>query len=379
MKKLYWTGITGLILFEVANVYFIMPLPGSQRMDSVGLAYFLYSWRWVFRALFIMMAITGWVRGNWKRLWVPVIPVLLAATIFYMANFKMAAAAMFKQPRQLIHAKPAENKVPPDRLVIGVFYNGKARAWPVQFLGYHHFILDEVGGKAVLVTYCTVCRTGRVFDPLLQGKQESFRLVGMDHFNAMLEDAGTKSWWQQASGKAVAGPRKGEQMKELFSTQTRLSQWLALYPESDIMQGDPAFNRYYPADYRYEDGSSRNALTGTDSLSWKDKSWVVGIRIGNTARAYDWNRLRASRFITDTSLPTPVLLVLTSDDQSFFAFEIPRGQPVSFRNDTILIGSRPYNLKGEARDTAYRLKPVPAYQEFWHSWQTFNPSTTLYK
>lgn len=379
MKKLFWTGITGLILFEAANVYFIMPLPGSQRMDSVGLAYFLYSWRWVFRALFIMMAITGWVRGNWKRLWVPVIPVLLAATVFYMANFKMAAAAMFKQPRQLIHAKPAENKVPVDRLVIGVFYNGKARAWPVQFLGYHHFILDEVGGKAVLVTYCTVCRTGRVFDPLLQGKKESFRLVGMDHFNAMLEDAGTKSWWQQASGKAVAGPRKGEQMKELFCTQTRLSQWLALYPESDIMQGDPAFTRYYPADYRYEDGSSRNTLTGTDSLSWKNKSWVVGIRIGNTARAYDWNRLRAVRFIADTVLPTPVLLVLTSDDQSFFAFEIPRGQPVLFRNDTILIGSRPYNLKGEARDTAYRLKPVPAYQEFWHSWQTFNPSTTRYK
>jgi hypothetical protein len=47
MKKLFWFGLIGLLLFEIANVYFIMPMPGSQQMNSIDLAYFLYKWRWI--------------------------------------------------------------------------------------------------------------------------------------------------------------------------------------------------------------------------------------------------------------------------------------------------------------------------------------------
>jgi len=62
MKKLFWVGLPGLFLFEIANVYFIMPMPGSQQMNSIDAAYFLYKWRWVFRGLFGMMIIIGLFR-----------------------------------------------------------------------------------------------------------------------------------------------------------------------------------------------------------------------------------------------------------------------------------------------------------------------------
>ena len=39
-KNCFYAGIAGLILFEIANVYFIMPMPGSQQMDSLAIAYF---------------------------------------------------------------------------------------------------------------------------------------------------------------------------------------------------------------------------------------------------------------------------------------------------------------------------------------------------
>ena len=69
MKKLFWFGWIGLLLFEVANVYFIMPMPGSQQMNSVDLAYFLYKWRWAFRVLFGLMIIIGLLRTKWDRKW----------------------------------------------------------------------------------------------------------------------------------------------------------------------------------------------------------------------------------------------------------------------------------------------------------------------
>lgn len=375
MKKYFWFGFLGLFLFEIANVYFIMPMPGSQRMNSIGLAYFLYKWRWIFRGLFALLILIGLLKGNWKRKWVPAIPLLLLGAVIYMANFKMAADAMFKQPRQLVLTEATNNKVDPQRLILGVTINGESKAYPIQFLGYHHHIQDIVGGKNILVTYCTVCRTGRIFEPVVNGKKENFRLVGMDHFNAMLEDETTKSWWRQATGEAISGKLKGQRLPEIFSNQTTLAEWLLLYPQSKIMQADPAFSKSYDSTMKYENGLSRNSLTGTDSLSWKDKSWVIGIKSGKESKAYDWNRLKAERLIYDKLNNKPLILVLAADNKSFFAFEATGTGTPQLKNDTLLLGERHYTINGRGIDTAFNLPPLPAYQEFWHSWRTFNPGT----
>jgi len=59
MKKLFYIGAIGIALFEILNVYFIMPMPGSQRMNSLDLAYFLYSYRWFFRVALGLMIVVG--------------------------------------------------------------------------------------------------------------------------------------------------------------------------------------------------------------------------------------------------------------------------------------------------------------------------------
>ena len=190
MKKFFWFGLIGLLLFEIANVYFIMPMPGSQKMNSIDLAYFFYSWRWAFRLLFVLLLVIGLFAAYWKRKWLLIIPIVLLVTVVYLVNFKLAADHMFYQPRSLLMASANKNKVDPGRLVIGVTLNGEAKAYPIQFLGFHHQVQDTIGGSPVMITYCTVCRTGRVFEPIVNGKYERFRLVGMDHFNAMFEDQG---------------------------------------------------------------------------------------------------------------------------------------------------------------------------------------------
>lgn len=379
MKKLFWLSLLGLFLFEIANVYFIMPMPGSQQMNSIDAAYFLYKWRWVFRCLFGLMIVIGLFRSTWKRKWVLIFPIVIVAAVIYMANFKMAADAMFKQPHQLLLTNADKNKVDSGRLVIGVSINGEAKAYPIRFLGYHHHIQDTIGGKAIMVTYCTVCRTGRVFEPIVNGKKEKFRLVGMDHFNAMLEDATTKSWWRQETGEAITGKLKGLKLPEVFSTQTSLAEWLKLHPNSLIMQADTVFVKSYGKTTKYEDGISRDGLTGTDSLSWKDKSWVIGVKSGEERKAYDWNQLKQERIIHDKMDNVSLVLVVTEDNKSFFAFERPAGDAkFSLSNDTLLYNNRHFRMDGKGIDTSFSLKALPAYQEFWHSWRTFNPGTKKY-
>src|SRR5258705_9336001 len=198
----------------------------------------------------------------------------------------------------------------------------------------------------------------------------------MDHFNAMLEDATTKSWWRQVTGEAIAGKLKGQKLPEVFSTQTSLAEWLKLNPGSRILQADPAFTESYSKTTKFEEGTSRESLTGTDSLSWKDKSWVIGVKAGKERKAYDWNQLKAERIIQDKMGNTLLLLVVSKDNRSFFAFERPDDNSgFSLISDTIIYNNHHFRIDGKGIDTAYSLKPLSASQEFWHSWRTFNPGT----
>ena len=376
MNKLFWLGLAGWILFESSNVYFIMPMPGSQQMNSLDLAYFLYTWRWLFRALFAGLILLGFRHVHWKKKWHMALPFAALLGVIYLFNFNMAADHMFYQPSRVIFKNASQNEVDSNRLVIGLTHQGEAKAYPIRFMGYHHQLLDTVGGKAVLVTYCTVCRTGRVYEPRVNGKPETFRLVGMDHFNAMLEDKTTKSWWRQVNGEAVAGKLKGSMLPEVFSIQCRLEEWIKLHPHTLIMQADSTYIDSYPDNNKFESGKSKSKLTGTDSLSWNRKSWVVGIRTPQASKAYDWNRLKSEWIIHDEVRGTPVLLVLASDTASFFAFERP-GPDARFtlERDTLYLDQHRFDLKGRGLDTTVSLKPLQAYQEFWHSWETFNPGT----
>jgi len=376
MKKYLWSGLIGLLLFEIANVYFLMPMPGSQQMNSIVLAYFLYKWRWIFRGLFAAMIFIGLFRSQWKRKWLLFFPFAILAAVIYMTNFVMAADHMFYQPEKVLMVSSTENKVDQNRLVIGVANNGETKAYPIQFLGYHHQVQDTVGGKPMIITYCTVCRTGRVYQPLVNGKLEKFRLVGMDHFNAMFEDETTKSWWRQVTGEAITGKLKGQQLPEVFSTQTSLADWLDLNPKSLIMQADESFIKSYDSTFKFESGTSKSKLTGTDSLSWKDKSWIIGVKTGKESKAYDWNQLKKEKLIQDKIGSTTVLIVLSKNEKSFFAFERPsENASFSLNGDTLLFNNYKLRLDGKGIDTTFSLKPLPATQEFWHSWQAFNPGT----
>ena len=379
MRKLFYLSIAALVLFELANVWFIMPLPGSQRVRSIDVAYALHQWRWVVRGA-LCVAVAAALPFAWRagrgRIRVAASLVALAA-IAYMTNVRMAADQIFLAPKTLDLQPAAHNKVPASALVVGVSLAGESRAYPVRFLGYHHQVRDSVGGQQILVSYCTVCRTGRVFDPTVDGRVESFRLVGMDHFNAMFEDRATGSWWRQANGEAIVGPRKGLALRELESHQVKLSEWLALHPRSLVMQADSSLVDRYPTDDDYETGKSRKTLTGTDTISWHEKAWVVGVSIGGESKAYDWNRLRRERVVNDEVGGTPVVLAMSSDDASFFAYR--RGDSATrfaLRSDSLVAGERAYVLGGDGAPGV--LTPVQASQEFWHSWRTFHPATKRY-
>lgn len=90
-----------------------------------------------------------------------------------------------------------------------------------------------------------MCRTGMVYDPIVNGIHQQFRLVGAAFNNAIMEDFTSKSWWYQSTGIAGAGLQKGTALEVIPYQQVTLSSWIQQYPNTVIMQPDPKFVNQY--------------------------------------------------------------------------------------------------------------------------------------
>jgi hypothetical protein len=377
-----------LIGAEVLRVYYIMPFPGSQQEETVSLAYFLNSYIIYFR-------VAGWLLLiyalfiSWAHLTVSLKAIIAIIFAFYLFiailfNYYFSADHIFYQPKHKKFLKASESTIGQHQLILGLFINGEAKAYPLELIGYHHQVRDTVGGKPVMITYCTVCRTGRAYSPIVDGKPATFRLVGMDQFNAMFEDEGTKSWWRQVNGEAIAGPSKGKKLEEISSEQMTLRAWLEQHMNSKIMQPDTLYQPGYDDLKEFDEGKVESDLEKRDSSSWNNKSWVIGIQLGKQARAYDWNELRREHVINDTLNHQNIIIAIENDSISFhtwkrdtLVFSWDRAkQKLIDRNTKSIWTWNGECIEGTLKGS--RLPHVQSYQEFWHSWRTFRPHTTRY-
>src|SRR6185369_12714992 len=151
MKRhlLFTLGLLLLVAAEVLRIYFIMPFPGSQESNTIGIAYFLHCYIWLFRIaallLFVPPFYNYWKNGKLKQKIISSVFLVLALAIFYLANFIAQADKIFLQPNHQFFSSVVDNKVDERSIVIGVAINGEAKAVPVNVIGYHHRISDSVG------------------------------------------------------------------------------------------------------------------------------------------------------------------------------------------------------------------------------------------
>ncbi|MFZ5820172.1 MAG: DUF3179 domain-containing (seleno)protein [Chloroflexota bacterium] len=90
---------------------------------------------------------------------------------------------------------------------------GEARAYPIQILMWHEIVNDNVNGKPLAISFCPLCNTAIAFERTVRGQTLDFGTTGRLRFsNLIMYDRQTETWWQQASGDAIAGEFTGTQL-----------------------------------------------------------------------------------------------------------------------------------------------------------------------
>ena len=128
------------------------------------------------------------------------------------------------------------NFLDPDDLVISVTHDGETRAYPTRILDRHEIVNDRFGDTPLAVTYCPLCGSGLAFVRRVGGEETELGVSGLLHKNDLIMyDRKTESIWQQITGRALAGPRRGETLEAVPVSMTQWGDWLGAHPDSVVL------------------------------------------------------------------------------------------------------------------------------------------------
>lgn len=179
--------------------------------------------------------------------------------------------------------------------VLGVYYNGVAKAYPINIMDWHEIVNDNFAGKPVAVTYCPLCGSGVAFNAnVAQGKSTEFGVSGLLYnSDVLLYDRATESLWSQIMGKAVSGPLKGQELELILTKRMTLRAWRQLYPGTQVLTTETGYNRNYQqtpyGNYAFEN-RTYFPVAHTDDTYHK-KEWVIGVENNGAFKAYSLKRL----------------------------------------------------------------------------------------
>ena len=239
-----------------------------------------------------------------------------------------------------------------------------------------------------------LCRTGLVWKSTLDGQVLTFRLIGVNNQNFIMEDEQTGTWWQQVTGKAIHGELMGKHLEPMFFDQVTWEVWSRENPGSSVLESRPEFaDRYWEELERDENRDGEFIMPFPVEADPNDKlelgEIVQALRLANgREKAYPMRLLRDQNPVSDRFAGTDVLVVVGEDDRSVRAFDrAVDGRTLEFYRlvDTnVLVDAETKSewdfsglaVSGELAGT--RLHQLQIYADYWFDWKKFNPDSQVF-
>ncbi|MBI2038037.1 MAG: DUF3179 domain-containing protein [Candidatus Magasanikbacteria bacterium] len=256
---------------------------------------------------------------------------------------------------KFISFQEANKTLPDNEPGIALEIGSVSRFYPFQILVWHEIVNDIVGGKQALITYCPLCLSGIVFDPLVNGERVEFGTSGkLWNSNLVMYDRKTDSLWSQILGEAIMGEQTGKQLAVLPSDQIRFGEWKKLHPNGEVLSRDTGAERFYGQDPYGDYYTTPGTFfpVGKQDSRLPEKEFILGIVINGKAKAY-W----------------PPAVKKTGKIEDVF-----QGKTIVAEYEKNIDAVRLFEKKSNG--TLERINPFGA---FWFSWAAAHPDTELYK
>jgi hypothetical protein len=278
--------------------------------------------------------------------------------------------------------------------VVGVAFNGVAKAYPLKIFNWHEIANDNVGGVDVTVTFCPLTGSSLVWSRTIAGSSVQFGVSGLLFRNNLIPfDRSTNSQYSQMYFCGFKGSRANTQLTRLPAMETTWGHWKRLHPETVILSPQTGFSRDYSVNPygTYEtDDRIFFPVTHRDSR-FNPKEKTLGFIAGNVKKGYFYSRLFFVPVVNDTVNGTEIVVTYDPSNRSalvlsplsggnkytFTSATLPDGRPGMTDSQT---GSQ-WTLEGLAVSgplTGNQLTVLPSYSAFWFAWFDFFPETRIF-
>jgi len=291
--------------------------------------------------------------------------------------------------------------------VILFSHDEDARAYPLQILTWHEIVNDVVADRPVLISFCPLCNTAIAFDRTLNGQVLDFGTTGrLRYSNLIMYDRQTETWWQQASGEAIAGELAGTQLEFLPAPIIAWQDFKEAHPAGQVLSRDTGHSRPYGQNpyVGYDDINSSPFLYRGPATSDRlpPMARVLAVELGGEVVAFPYETLQTVRVINaqvggedivvlweagTASALDSITLAGGRDVGAAAAYSrVVEGRALTFSFDGSSIldeetGSR-WDVLGRAvlgGLAGASLEAVVAVNHFWFSWAAFKPETQVYR
>jgi len=285
--------------------------------------------------------------------------------------------------------------------VVSVEAGGTAKAYPIQILMWHEIVNDSVGGVPLSITFCPLCNTAIAFERTLEGQVLDFGTTGrLRYSNMIMYDRQTETWWQQASGQALAGELTGSQLAFYPVNIIAWSDFKTNHPQGEVLSRDTGIFRSYGQNPYVGYDNINNPPFLYDGPTTPDAllpmARVLTVELNSEAVAYPFDTLEKVGVINDEVGGQPIVIIWQPGTASALdtgniaegrdvgtagAFSRERnGEVLTFTSqDGQVIDSNgiAWDLLGQS-PSGNQLTPVVGVNHFWFSWAAFKPETRVY-
>ncbi len=277
-----------------------------------------------------------------------------------------------------------------DDLVILAKVGDDVKIYPHVILDWHEIVNDNVGGKALAITYCPLTGTAVAWDANVNGKNTTFGVSGLLYTtNLMPYDRESNSTWSQMRLDCVNGELIGTAIETFHLVETEWNIATSMFPDAQVLSTNTGFSRNY-GQYPYGDYKTSNSVifplpNGLDTRI-PSKERVLGIQeeLGSLAfRFRDFNNFGIVSIQEDMVAGKSIVAFGSQAENFLVAFENDlNGEKVNFvaipRDGQIVAADdsgNSYNVFGEiveGPDSGAKLEEVSNYIGYWLGWSSFH-------
>ncbi len=255
-------------------------------------------------------------------------------------------------------------------------------AFPKKLMAFHHIAQGYVNEKPYMLTFCVICNTGMIMNPVVHNRMLHFYVAGVYNGMLLMADKETESYWDHITGKGLFGQYETHQLEILQSHQVLAAkETLEQYP--DCLYGLPKLNFFQKLFAKFQNWKAntngkgflppgfRKSMSNPDNRL-DEMEMGLGVWVDFEAKFYPAKLIKQQdNYIFDRFNKQDLFIYISPINSIPTAIYLNRTKDITFNNKKVVLENGAYLLAGNHYSADDKKLKSNAPNQIFSRWYGF--------